>query len=71
MRYDYNLPDIYQLLQPEGPSENIRIGALSDFVKKNGGNFTIEDERSVFKRATFEIDGELSYNDIKKILSPP
>ena len=69
-RYDFNLADVYCVLQNKGPDHLIEEGAISSFVQKCGEKFSADSESRVIRRFDLDCDGKLGYDDFSKIFLP-
>lgn len=69
-RYDFNLADVYCLIQNKGPDHLLEEGSIASFVKKCGEKFSPEDENRVIRRFDHDKDGKIGYDDFSKLLLP-
>lgn len=70
IRYDFNLADVYCMMQNKGPDHLLEEGSIATFVKKCGEKFSPEDENRVFRRFDLDRDGKIGYDDFSKMLLP-
>ncbi len=69
-RYDFNLADVYCLIQNKGPDHLFEEGSIASFVKKCGEKFSSEDENRVIRRFDLDKDGKIGYDDFSILLLP-
>ena len=69
-RYDFNVSQIYELIQPAGSGQPIDFDQLRGFIRKNGENITEDDILCVLKRYDKDQDAKLSYQEFASAILP-
>ncbi|CDW74571.1 ef hand family protein [Stylonychia lemnae] len=69
-RFDFNVVDAYQLIQPRGLDFHIHQGMIVDFLSRNGEQLNEADIAGLMRRNSICNDVRLSFREFEKLILP-